>query len=82
MIQRARELQKLIILFPLVHSRPWHLYYYEQAKVDAKVEQKMPAVEPIQIILLSINLFVKDWFVGWLNGSLDARYSAIHSWHP
>ena len=41
-----------------------------------------PAVEPIQIILLSINLFVKDWFVGWLNGSLDARYSAIHSWHP
>ena len=42
----------------------------------------MPAVEPIQIILLSINLFVKDWFVGWLNGSLDARYSAIHSWHP
>ena len=43
---------------------------------------KMPAVETIQIILLSINLFVKDWFVGWLNGSLDARYSAIHSWHP
>ena len=43
---------------------------------------EMPSVEPIQIILLSINLFVKDWFVGWLNGSLDARYSAIHSWHP
>ena len=66
MIQRACELQKLIILFPLVYER--------------RVEK--PAVEPIQIILLSINLFVKDWFVGWLNGSLDARYSAIHSWHP
>ena len=56
-------------------------FYFMASRVHCQVPYE-PAVEPIQIILLSINLFVKDWFVGWLNGSLDARYSAIHSWHP
>ena len=47
-------------------------------RVKAKM-LNMPAVEPIQIILLSINLFVKDWFVGWPNGSLTQLYTpGIH----